>query len=390
MHGILQLPWWGYIVATLILTQITILGVTVFLHRCQAHRALELHPIVSHFFRFWLWLTTGMITKQWTSIHRKHHAKVETVEDPHSPQVRGIKAVFWQGAELYRKEKRNKETSERYGQGTPDDWIERNLYTAHSTWGVFIMLGIDLLLFGSIGLTIWAIQLAWIPFFAAGVINGIGHYFGYRNFECADASRNVFPFAFFIGGEELHNNHHTYGTSAKFSVKWWEFDMGWLLIRTLQFFHLAKPKRIPPKAQIIPNKTCVDIDTVKALLTHRFAVMSRYSKEVIFPVLREERSRASNTGRSVLKRMRTLLIRESSLVEPAKQQQLAHVLADYDALGVVYQFRLKLQQLWAKSPASQAELLEALQEWCRQAEATGIKALMQFVQHLKGYVPQRV
>lgn len=388
MYGILQLPWWGYIVAALILTQITIFGVTVFLHRCQAHRALELHPIVSHFFRFWMWMTTGMVTKEWAAIHRKHHAKVETADDPHSPQMKGIWKVLWQGAELYRKEARNKETLERYGQGTPDDWMERNVYTKHSAMGVTLMLVIDLILFGAIGLTIWAVQMAWIPFWAAGVVNGIGHYVGYRNFECADASRNIIPIAFFIGGEELHNNHHTYGTSAKFSVKWWEFDIGWLLIRILQVFGLARPKRVPPKPRVVQNKTTVDADTVRAILTNRFLVLAYYSRDVILPVFRDECFRASEAGRSMLRRARTLLVREQSLVDASGQARLTTVLEQYRSLHVVYQFRLKLQNIWAKSTASQAELLEALQDWCKQAEATGINALREFVVRIKGYVPQ--
>lgn len=390
MHGILQLPWWGYIIALLILTQFTILGVTIYLHRCQAHRALDLHPIVSHFFRFWLWMTTGMVTKEWTAIHRKHHAKVETGEDPHSPQVQGIWKVLLEGTELYRKESRNKETLERYGHGTPDDWIERNVYTAHSAMGIIFMLIIDLALFGTMGLTIWAFQMAWIPFWAAGVVNGIGHYVGYRNFECADASRNISPIGFFIGGEELHNNHHTYATSAKFSVKWWEFDMGWMLIRLLQALGLAKPKRVPPKPRLVPNKAAVDVDTVKAIITNRFVVMANYSRNVILPVFRDERHRASEAGKAMLRHVRTLLVREQSLVDASGQQQLANTLEQYRSLNVVYQFRLKLQNIWAKSTATPAELLEALQEWCRQAEATGINALRDFVQHLKGYVPQRV
>jgi stearoyl-CoA desaturase (delta-9 desaturase) len=355
----------------------------------MAHRALHLHPIVSHFFRFWLWMTTGMGTKEWTAIHRKHHAKVETDEDPHSPQTRGLMQVLFQGAELYRKEKCNAETLERYGEGTPDDWLEKNVYSPHSTWGIYAMLAIDLALFGTIGLTIWAVQMAWIPFFAAGIINGVAHYFGYRNFECPDASRNLIPLALFIGGEELHNNHHTYGTSAKFSVKWWEVDVGWLVIRLLQFFGLAKPKRIPPKAQLAHGKAAIDIDTVKAILTNRFQVLARYSKDVIFPVLREERRRAGNAGYSMLRRVRALLVREPSLVNSKGQERLSKVLAHYDSLSVVYQFRMKLQNLWAKSTASQAELLEALQEWCRQAEASGIKALHEFVKHLKAYDLQR-
>jgi stearoyl-CoA desaturase (delta-9 desaturase) len=388
-HGLLNLSWWGDLIVLLVLTQLTIASVTVYLHRCQAHRALDLHPIASHFFRFWLWMTTGMVTKEWTAIHRKHHAKVETAEDPHSPQVKGLSKVMWEGAELYRKESRNSETLERYGQGTPDDWMERNIYTPHSAKGITLMLIINLALFGVLGLAVWAIQMAWIPFFAAGVVNGLAHYWGYRNFECQDASRNLIPIGFFIGGEELHNNHHTYGTSAKFSVKWWEVDMGWGLIRTLQLFGLAKPKRVAPKAKLVSGKTSVDADTIKALITNRFQVMAHYSKEVILPVLSEESRRAGEASRNMLRRIRTLLVREPSLVNAAKQQELEAVLEKHQSLNVVYQLRLKLQNIWARGTASQKELVEALQEWCRQAEASGIEVLREFVQHLKCYVPQQ-
>ncbi|SRR5579883_110898 len=389
-HGLLNLPWWGYLLVTLVLMQITILSVTIFLHRCQAHRALDLHPIASHFFRFWLWMTTGMVTKEWTAIHRKHHSKVETDDDPHSPQIKGLATVVWQGAELYKKEARNAETLERFGQGTPDDWIERNVYTNHSALGIAIMLVIDLALFGVLGLTIWALQMSNIPFFAAGVINGVAHYWGYRNFECQDASRNITPLALFLGGEELHNNHHTYGTSAKFSVKWWEFDIGWMFIRCMQIFGLAKPKRIPPKAILQADKASIDIETLKAIITNRFYVMARYSKDVIMPVLRAERQRASDAGGAMLSRIRKLLVRDTSLVDSSKKQQLETVLQTHQLLNVVYQYRLKLQNIWARSTASQKELVEALQEWCRQAEATGIEALREFVKHLKTYVPQQV
>ncbi len=390
LFGILNLPWWGTVVVTLILTQITILGVTIYLHRCQAHRALDLHPIVSHFFRFWLWMTTGMVTKQWASVHRKHHAKVETDEDPHSPVAKGIKKVFFEGAELYKKESKNKETLERYGAGTPDDWMERNVYSAHSAMGITIMLIIDLLLFGVVGLTVWAVQMAWIPFFAAGVVNGVAHYWGYRNFEVADASRNITPWGIFIGGEELHNNHHTYGTSAKFSVKWYEIDIGWFVICSLQLLGLAKPKRVPPTAGMFEGKTAVDIDTLKAVLSHRFQVLAHYSQDVIMPVLREERRRAGLVGSAMLKRVRNLLIRDVSLIDSSSKQALDVVLKKHRSLQVVYQFRLKLQEIWVKSTATQKELLESLQEWCRQAEATGVDALRDFVRHLKAYMPQRI
>ncbi len=388
MLGLLPLPWWGYIVVILAFTQITVLGVTLYLHRCQAHRALELHPIISHFFRFWLWMTTGMVTKEWASIHRKHHAKVETNEDPHSPQTLGIKKVFFEGAELYRTESRVKETMERYGEGTPDDWVERNLYTKHSTWGITLMFIIDISLFGAMGITIWALQMAWIPLFAAGVVNGIGHYWGYRNYECKDASRNIVPLGVFIGGEELHNNHHAFATSAKFSTKWWEIDSGWFVIRCLQLIGLAKPKRVVPALKMESNKTNIDTDTLKAVITHRLQLMARYGREVVLPALQEERKRAGKSSHALLRRAKTILMRDDSIMKSAQKAYLATVLENFQSLRVVYQFRIKLQEIWGRSTASQKELIEALQEWCRQAEATGIEVLLRFSHRLKTYVPQ--
>lgn len=388
MFGLLQLPWWGYILTVLALTQITIFSVTLYLHRCQAHRAITFHPIVSHFFRFWLWLTTGMVTKEWASIHRKHHAKVDTHEDPHSPVTKGIKKVFFEGAELYRKESKNAETMERYGEGTPNDWIERNLYSRWNSLGITLMLITNLVLFGTIGITIWAIQMAWIPLFAAGVVNGIGHYWGYRNFECKDASRNIIPFGLFIGGEELHNNHHAYATSAKFSAKWWEIDVGWYVIRLLQLFRLATPKRVVPQLKVSPSKTIIDTDTLKALITHRFQVMSRYTREVILPALREEKKSASKTSRPMLYKAGTVLVRDSSIMQASHKTRLATVLDNFQSLRIVYQFRIKLQEIWSRSTATQKELLEDLQDWCQQAEATGIDVLLRFAKRLKTYVPQ--
>ena len=274
--GVLDLPWWGYFAYTLILTHITIAGVTIYLHRHSAHRALDLHPIPAHFFRFWLWLTTGMLTKHWTAIHRKHHAKCETVDDPHSPQIYGIRKVLLQGAELYRKEGRNQETLDRYGYGTPDDWLERNIY-CHDRWGIAIMLVTNVILLGPIGITVFAVQMLWIPFLAAGVINGIGHYWGYRNFQPADASTNIIPWGILVGGEELHNNHHAYATSAKLSNRWYEFDIGWLYIRILETLGLAHVKKIAPKLVLDNSKTSCDLATLQAVLTHRYEVIAKYA-----------------------------------------------------------------------------------------------------------------
>ncbi len=276
--GVFSLPWWGYIVVALVFTHITIAGVTIYLHRHSAHRALDLHPAVSHFFRFWLWLTTGMETKQWTAIHRKHHARCETKEDPHSPQILGIEKVMWEGADLYKIEARNQETMERFGQGTPDDWIERNVYSKHSVLGIAAMMVINLALFGFIGLTIWAVQMMWIPLFAAGVINGVGHYWGYRSFQAEDASRNIVPWGIIIGGEELHNNHHAYPSSARLSNKWWEFDIGWLYIRLMEVCGLANVKKIAPKVTLVANKAQCDQDTLHAVIMNRYDVLAKYAR----------------------------------------------------------------------------------------------------------------
>ena len=374
-YGYLNLPWWGYIVTLLGLTHITILAVTIFLHRAQAHRALELHPIISHFFRFWLYMTTGMVTKEWAAIHRKHHAKCETVDDPHSPVTTSIQTVMWKGVELYRKESRNQDTLERYGQGTPDDWIERNLYSRHTKLGITFLFIIDVLLMGVPGIAMWSLQMAWIPFFAAGVVNGIGHFWGYRNFECPDASRNIIPFGCIIGGEELHNNHHTYPTSAKFSIKWWEIDLGWAYIKLFSLLGLAKVKRVAPKAKSLPGKFQVDMQTLHALILNRFAVMSQYSKQVVKPVL--------NQHAKGNKKLWRYLTKEPLLLEPNANESLKRFLAQHKPLEVVYQFKQRLQDLW-ENTHKECELIESLQNWCREAEATGIAALKDFTNYIKG------
>lgn len=383
-YGLCDLPWWGYVLVLLGLTQITIAAVTIFLHRHQAHRALALHPAISHFFRLWLWLTTGMVTKEWTAIHRKHHAKCETPDDPHSPQIFGISKVLWQGAELYRKEAKNQETLERYGQGTPDDWMERNVYS-HSKWGISLMLAMDLLLFGVPGLSIWALQMAWIPFWAAGVVNGIGHYWGYRNFECPDEARNLSPLGIIIGGEELHNNHHTYPTSAKFSVKWWEFDMAWFYIRLLETFGLAKAKRRPPEPNLVPGKTQIDMETLKAIILNRFQVMSLFSKKVLLPVLKQEKEKDHGQDETMWARIKGLIVREASLLDASAKQRLAGFLASHKSIQQVYQFKERLQSLWEQTALKETDLLEALQKWCQEAELTGIASMKEFSAYLRSF-----
>lgn len=381
-YGILDLPWWGDIVVTLALTHLTILCVTIFLHRHQAHRALDLHPVISHLFRFWLWLTTGIETRAWTSIHRKHHAKCETIDDPHSPVILGLPKVMWEGAELYRREAKNQETLKRYGQGTPDDWLERHIYEPHSAKGLLLMLGINLILFGIPGVTVWAIQMAWIPFFAAGVVNGVGHYWGYRNFECADAATNIVPWGILIGGEELHNNHHTYPTSAKFSVKPWELDIGWIYIRCLSTLGLVKIKRTVPKPEIIVGKSLVDGETLRAIIVNRVQVMTQYSKDVILPLFNQGKPNISGHQN---KKIKAVLIREDSLVDDLGRQCLEEYLATNAGVKTAYYYRKQLYDIWSRTAASQQELLDALHDWCQRAEATGIQTLQDFVAYLKGY-----
>jgi len=388
LYGLLDLSLWGYIIAALLLTHITIASVTIFLHRHQAHKALELHPMVSHFFRFWIWLTTATNTKEWVAVHRKHHAKCETRQDPHSPQVLGLNKVLWQGALLYHREAKDTDSLNTYGKGTPEDWVERVLYTRFNILGVVLMLVIDIVLFGLAGILIWVTQMAWIPFWAAGVINGIGHDWGYRNHECPDASTNIIPWGVVVGGEELHNNHHAYSSSAKFSSKWWELDMGWMYICFLEKIGLARVKKVAPKLVIGPTKPMVDMETLRAVLTHRFQVTSRYGKEVLVPVLREALHEANPAGRRLLKRARKLLVRDESLLDEVSRSVLETVLRGSQSLKTVYSHKQRLQEIWKRSNLRQESLLHALQEWCRQAEATGIQVLMDFALRLRGYVRQ--
>lgn len=392
IFGVLNLSFWGYVLAILVLTQITIAAVTIYLHRHQTHRALTLHPIISHFFRFWLWMTTGMVTAEWVAIHRAHHAHSDEEGDPHSPVVYGIKKVFWEGRELYSSASKDRELVNRYSHGTPDDWIEKNVYSRHSGKGVRLMLLINLVLFGIPGITIWAIQMMWIPLWAAGVINGLGHYWGYRNFECADAATNLIPWGFWIGGEELHNNHHTFASSAKFSVKPWEFDIGWMYIRCLSFLGLAKVKKLPPQLARQEGKLHVDLDTVKAVIGNRFQVMSDYYKRVVHPILKQVKQLDVQTksDKKLFHRAGVLLRRETGLLSPRANSHLQALLERYEQLRIVYHYRQTLQNVWLKTASSQKELIEALQQWCKQAEESGLEVLHQFAQQIKGYVPKPI
>ncbi len=382
--GVLDLPWWGYIAYALIGTHITIAAVTIYLHRHSAHRALDLHPLPAHFFRFWLWLTTGMLTKHWTAIHRKHHAKCETIEDPHSPQILGIRKVLLEGAELYRKEGRNPETLERYGYGTPDDWLEHKVYS-HDRYGIALMLITNVILLGPIGITIFAVQMLWIPFLAAGVINGIGHYWGYRTFQPEDASTNIVPWGILIGGEELHNNHHAYATSAKLSNRWFEFDIGWLYIRILEILGLATVKKVAPKLTFDSSKTCCDLATLQAIVTHRYEVVAKYAstlRATCAGELQAIKGKAADIDTGKLKRWLRI---DKAALPVAEQEQRALAIRYSNTLGTVYTMRDELAQLWQRSTATKEQLVKQLEDWCGRAEASGIEALEQFSRRLRCY-----
>ena len=384
-EGLLAPSLGALVLITLAMTHVTIVSVTVYLHRYSAHRALDMHPVLKHFFRFWLWLTTAQNTLEWTAIHRKHHAKCETPDDPHSPVHKGLSTVLRKGAELYMEEAKNEETLRIYGKNCPDDWIERNLYSRFPIAGVTLMAIIDLALFGVLGITVWAVQMMWIPVLAAGVINGLGHALGYRNFECRDAATNILPWGILIGGEELHNNHHTYPNSAKLSVKKWEFDMGWLWIRLFSLLGQAEVRRTAPIAHRVEGKQTLDMDTAMAILNNRFQIMAQYRKLVIKPAVRSELARMDESVRHLFRRAKRLLSRETTLLDDRHQARIQTMLEHSQALKVIYEKRLALQQIWGRTSANSHEMLQALKDWCNQAEESGIKALQEFADSLRTY-----
>jgi stearoyl-CoA desaturase (delta-9 desaturase) len=387
-NGLLDLPWWGLVLVALCLTHITIASVTIYLHRNQAHRALDLHPVVSHFFRLWLWLTTGMVTKEWTAIHRKHHAKCETADDPHSPQVYGINRVLWTGVLLYVDESHHPDTMERYGHGTPDDWVERNVYARHSVLGLWLMGAVNIALFGLIpGAIILVVQIAWIPFWAAGVINGIGHFWGYRNWDVPppDASRNISPIGMWIGGEELHNNHHAYPASAKFSLKWYEFDVGWTYIRALESLGLATVKKVAPTPRFSDPKPVADEQTLEAVIANRYDVLARYATSLKRTYRQEiERLGQWSQEAEALKPAKRYFKRLQRLSE-GERARLAEAVKNSKALATAIAMRDELAALWARSSASREQLLKQLQDWCHKAETSGVPPLVEFSNRLRSY-----
>ena len=385
LYGVLNLSFWGYVLVTFLMIQVTFMGVTLYLHRDATHRSLDLHPALRHFFRLWLWMSSGIVTREWVAVHRKHHARCETAEDPHSPVVKGLKKVLLEGAELYQISARDPETVEKFGRGTPNDWMERKVYLGHRNFGILLMVILDLVLFGVPGIIIIAAQMLANPLMAAGVINGIGHYYGYRNFECPDAARNVMPWGFLVAGEELHNNHHAFPSSAKFSVQRWEFDIGWLYIRIFQTLGLAKVIRVAPAPAQTTVRKHVDLETVRAVIVNRMHVLRDYTRSVTLPVFREQMRVA---GGNLHRRARKLLIREPVLLDVTAQSKLQQMLATNSTLNTVHDFRERLRVLWSGANMSNETLLQHLKDWIAQAEASGISVLQDFAARLRGYAMQ--
>ena len=384
--GLLQFGWGQMLIYLLVVTQITIFTVTLYLHRSQAHRGVDFHPAIAHFFRFWSWLTTSMITREWAAIHRKHHAKCETAEDPHSPMHKGIGNVLWKGADLYREARNDRAMIDYYGKGCPDDWIERHVYSRHATLGVVILLAVSFVLFGAKGVAVWAIQMAWIPFWAAGVINGLGHWWGYRNFQTTDTATNLTPWAFWIGGEELHNNHHAFPSSARFSMRRFEFDIGWAAIRLLEKLRLAKVLRVAPTLDLRPNIAMPDAETLKALLAHRFQAMTDYQRNVLKPALKEEAAAAGAKLRSMLPRqLRKGMVDDGRWLNPEARAQLQAWIEARPRIQALIEHRRRLSDVLEARGHDASERLHRLQAWCAEAEASGVRALQDYAARLRGY-----
>ncbi|MFK7887514.1 MAG: acyl-CoA desaturase [Gammaproteobacteria bacterium] len=389
LFGLTQPPWWGYVLYTVFAIHASVMAVTLYLHRDQTHRGLDLHPIVRHACRFWLWFTTAIVTKQWVAVHRKHHARCETPEDPHSPVIEGIGKVLREGAELYQEEARKESTQEKYGRGTPDDWLERNVYSRFPNLGIMLLAVMNLALFGVLGITIWALQMLAMPVLSAGVINGLGHWTGYRNFECDDAARNLTPVAIVCGGEELHNNHHAFPSSAKFSAQRWEFDIGWMYISLFKAVGLARVRRLMPEPEFASSERSVDLETVRAIIVNRMHVLRDYTRTVTLPVLKAEalnaKNQSSERARQMLRDAKRALTRRPELLDARHQERLQQMLEDSAALKTVHEFRERLHGLWSGATVSNEKLLGQLSDWCKEAEATGIRALEEFSQRLKQY-----
>ncbi|MAQ72750.1 MAG: acyl-CoA desaturase [Gammaproteobacteria bacterium] len=385
INGLIDFTWVEYLIYTLVVTQITIMSITLFLHRGVCHSAIEIKPILSHFFRFWLWLTTSMKTADWVAIHRKHHAKVETIDDPHSPIVHGINTVLFRGADLYNEERGNKETIEKYSKNCPNDWIEQKIYSGKSNFGILILFVLNIFLFGVVGIIIWAIQMMWTPIFAAGGINGAGHYYGYRNFDTPDESTNLIPFAIFIGGEELHNNHHAFATSAKFSSKPWEFDIGWLYIKIFSILGLVKIKRLALNTIVEKTDKELDSETAYALLRSKIMVITNYTKKVIKPILKRESKAASNELKKLIKKSKNSFIRQPDRISNQSITDLQKIFDESVSLSVVYNFKNKLHDILNNKYTELEKFKETIEGWRLEAKKEGIDYLDEFSDSLKGY-----
>ncbi len=384
-QGLVNLGFWGYVGVALLFMHVTLLGITLYYHRDQAHRAINLHPALRHFFRFWLWMNTGANTREWVAVHRKHHAFCETKGDPHSPKVFGLRTVLLRGAELYRAEAANPATVEKYSKGTPDDWMERNVYGRFSNGGIALLVVTDIVLFGVPGIILLSIQLITMPVLAAGVINGLGHAKGYRNFETEDASTNLWPIAFFVAGEELHNNHHAFPSSAKFSLRRGELDLGWLHIKLLAALGLVEIRRVAPEPELASAPGTLDLTALRSIIINRMHVLRHYSQSVTLPVLRAELERVGENAGAALRRARRFLSRHPSMLDAASQQRLAELTSKHPSFKTVLEFRTELKALWSGAHRSNELLLADMKAWCAKAEASGIQKLQDFAGYLRSF-----
>jgi stearoyl-CoA desaturase (Delta-9 desaturase) len=385
LHGAIRLPLWGYAAFTFAMVQLMFLGITLYLHRDQSHGGLVLHPILRHFFRFWLWFCSGTVTREWVAVHRRHHAFADLPGDPHSPVVFGLKRVVLQGYELYIAAARDQRILANYGRGTPEDWLERNVYSRFPKVGISLFVLLQLVVFGVPAITMVAVEMIAQPLFAGGVVNGFGHALGYRSFEMPNAATNIVPWGVLIAGEELHNNHHAFPSSPRFAVQHWEIDLGWLFICVLRALGLARVASLAPTPNLVGDRAAIDADTVRALFTNRMHVLRDYRRRVIGPVFHAVRRQA---GSGVLAhRSPRLLVRHPKLLDERSRQQLRELLERYEVLRTVIDFRDRLQQIWDGTSASHGRALEQLRELCSQAEDSGILALRNFASRLRTYAP---
>ena len=386
-YGLFELPFWGYVAVTFVTIQVMFLGVTLYLHRDQAHGGLQLHPVLRHIFRFWLWFSSGVVTKEWVAVHRRHHAYADLEGDPHSPVIFGLKRVVFEGYELYTAATRDPAILKHYGKGTPDDWLERNLYSRYSTLGIVLFSLTFLVLFGIPAIVMVVVHLAAQPFFAGGVVNGLGHAVGYRSFEMPSTATNLVPWGLLLGGEELHNNHHAFPRSARFAVQRWEFDIGWFCICVFRALGLARVRYVAPRPRLEPHRSELDADTVQALFRNRMHVLREYARRVVLPVCREL---ARREPRGSLPPMTPkLLIRHPTLLADEARRVLRDLLERYEVLRRVVEYREGLQHLWNETSANQSKAVAQLREWCARAEASGIRALRDFSLRLPAYALAR-